>query len=257
MSENNKIINWGDHGPILVFLHYFGGSAQSWRWVAEKLSDDYRCIAINFPGFGGEPPMKSPSIQGFADYVRKLLESLGIKTYTLTGHSMGGKIALQMAADDSEKSIQQLILVAPSPPTTEPTPEKEKERMLHHCEPKNAEKLIQGAIKTPLTEDQFALALKTQLITDAATWKWWILKGMNHSIADNIKSLELPVTVLASKDDPVITPDVIKQRVMPFLNHAKLLTTEGVGHLSPLEASGWIAEQIRNAVPIKNQAEIH
>lgn len=254
MNENNKIMKWGDHGSVLVFLHYFGGSAQSWFWVAEKLSDDYRCIAINFPGFGGEPPMESPSIQDFADYVRKLLVSLGIKTYTLMGHSMGGKIALQMATDDSEKSIDQLILIAPSPPTTEPTPEKEKERMLHHCEPKKAEKLIHDAIKTPLTKEQFALALKTQLITDDATWKWWILKGMNHSIADHIKSLELPVTVLASKDDPVITPDVIKKRVMPFLNHAKLLTTEGVGHLSPLEAPVWIAEQIRNVVPIKNKS---
>ena len=126
MSENNKIMKWGNDGSVLVLLHYFGGSAQSWFWVAEKLSDDYRCIAINFPGFGGEPPMKSPSIQGFADYVRKLLVSLGIKTYTLIGHSMGGKIALQMAAGDSGKSIQQLILVAPSPPTTEPTPKKKK-----------------------------------------------------------------------------------------------------------------------------------
>ncbi len=53
MAENNKILQWGNHGPILVFLHYFGGSAQSWRWVVEKLSDDYRCIAITLPGFGG------------------------------------------------------------------------------------------------------------------------------------------------------------------------------------------------------------
>ncbi len=29
MAENNKIIKWEDHGPVLVFLHYFGGSAQS------------------------------------------------------------------------------------------------------------------------------------------------------------------------------------------------------------------------------------
>lgn len=250
MAENNKIIQWGNHGPILVFLHYFGGSAQSWRWVAEKLSDDYRCIAITLPGFGGEPAMEALTIQGFAEYVQKQIISLGIKAYILIGHSMGGKIAMQMAANASKETIQQLILVAPSPPTTEPTPEKEKERMLHHTDPHEAEKLIAGAIRKPLTEGQHALALNTQLITDPATWKWWILEGMNHSIADNIKSLGLPIAVLASKDDPVITSDVIKQRVVPFLNHAKLITTVGIGHLSPFEAPGWIAEQIRNIVTI-------
>lgn len=57
MSGNNKIINWGDQGSVLVFLHYFGGSAQSWLWVAESLSDAYRCTAIDFPDFGGEPLM--------------------------------------------------------------------------------------------------------------------------------------------------------------------------------------------------------
>lgn len=248
MAENNKIIQWGNHGQTLVFIHYFGGSAQSWCWVAEKLSDDYRCIAITLPGFGGEPAMEAPSIQGFAEYVQKQIASVGVKTYTLIGHSMGGKIALQIAANASKESIQQLILVAPSPPTTEPTPEKEKERMLHHTDPQVAEKLIEDAIRKPLTNDQYALALKTQLITDPATWKWWILEGMNHSISDNIKSLKLPITVLASKDDPVITPDVIKQRVMPFLNQAKLITTRDIGHLSPFEAPDWIEDQIRNIV---------
>ncbi len=115
--------------------------------------------------------MEAPSIQGFAEYVQEQIISLGIKTYTLIGHSMGGKIALQMAANAPKDSIQTLILVAPSPPTTEPTPEKEKERMLHHCDPQEAEKLIEDSIRKPLTEDQHALALKTQLITDRATWR--------------------------------------------------------------------------------------
>ncbi len=245
MVENDKTIQSKNKREVLVFLHYFGGSAVSWNWVIEKLSDDYLCVAINLPGFGSLPAMKEPSIQAYAEYVQKELESIGIKKYSLVGHSMGGKIALQVAANAPKDSIHQLILVAPSPPTIEPLPEKQKERMLHRSDPYEAEKLIDDAIKKPLTKNQYALALETQLITDPATWKWWILDGMNHSIADNIKSLELPITVLASNDDPVMTSEVIKQRVMPYLNHAKLITIEGVGHLIPFEAPGWIAEQIR------------
>ena len=246
MDSEKRFLKWGNEGESLVFLHYFGGSAKSWQWVAEALSKDYRCIAINLPGFGGAAAMEEPSIQGFAEYVQEELNSLGIKSYTLIGHSMGGKIAMQIAANASKGSVQQLILVAPSPPTTEPMPEEEKERMLNHPDRQVAEKTVKGAVKQTLNEVQHKLAVDTQLIIDEATWRWWLLEGMAHSIAERIKPLELPITVLASKDDPVMTPDVIEQRVMQVLDKAKLVTTRQVGHLSPLEAADWIAAQIRN-----------
>jgi hypothetical protein len=40
---------------------------------------------------------------------------------------MGGKIAMQVAASAASGTVRQPILVAPSPPTTEPMPAKEKE----------------------------------------------------------------------------------------------------------------------------------
>lgn len=123
--------------------------------------------------------------------------------------------------------------------------------MLNHPNLKEAERSVKRAIKQPLTEEQYKLAVETQVISDEATWKWWILQGMNHSIAERAALLEQPITVLASEDDPVITSDVIKQRVMPILKQAKLIITRHVGHLSPLEAREWIAWQIRNIVPVE------
>lgn len=251
MAENVKEQQYGNDGEVLVFLHYFGGSAESWKWVTDKLSDKYLCVALNLPGFGGSPAMGNPTIEGFAEYVQKELDSLGITTYTLIGHSMGGKIAMQIAINDSKAFVRQLILVAPSPPTTEPLSDDEKKHMLNHPNLKEAERSVDRAIKQPLTEQQYKLAIETQLISDETTWRWWILQGMKHSIAEKAKLLELPITVLASEDDPVMTSDVINQRVMPVLKKAKLITTRQVGHLSPLEAPEWIAAQIRNIVPVE------
>ena len=248
MAENVKEQQYGNDGEVLVFLHYFGGSGKSWKWVTVKLSDHYRCITLNLPGFGGSPAMDNPSIQGFADYVQKQLVLLGITTYTLIGHSMGGKIAMQIAINDSKGLVKHLILVAPSPPTTEPLSDDEKKHMLNHPNLKEAERSVDRAIKQPLMEDQYKLAVETQLMVDEVAWRWWILQGMNHSIAEKAKLLALPITVLASEDDPVMTSDVIKQRVMEVLKQAKLITTRQVGHLSPLEAPEWIATQIRNIV---------
>jgi sigma-B regulation protein RsbQ len=129
----------------------------------------------------------------------------------------------------------------------------EKKHMLIHPNLKEAERSVNRAIKQPLTEEQYKLAVETQLIVDEVAWRWWILQGMNHSIAEPAALLELPITVLASEDDPVITSDVIKQRVMPVLKQARLITTRQVGHLSPLEAPEWIAAQIRNIVPVEKE----
>lgn len=235
----------------MVFLHYFGGSANSWQWVAEKLSDRYRCIGINLPGFGNAPAMEEPTIQGFANYVKQELTNIGVESCTLIGHSMGGKIAMQVAANDSDGLVQQLILVAPSPPTTEPMPAKEKKRMLRHPDPEEAKNTVNGATKQHLTDEKYNLAVETQLIVDQATWRWWLLEGMEHSIAERIKALVVPITVLSSQDDPVMTPEVIDQRVMQVLDQAELVTTQHIGHLIPLEAPDWLATQISNILETK------
>ena len=147
METNDKVVQWGNKGEALVFLHYFGGSARSWKWVTEQLSDNYRCFAINLPGFGGTTPLQKSTIQGHADFVQRELKALGVDTYTLVGHSMGGKIAIQVAANAPKGTIKQLVLIAPSPPTTEPMPEDEKERMLHHPKRSEAEKTVMTGVK--------------------------------------------------------------------------------------------------------------
>ena len=235
--------------PTLVFLHYFGGAARSWQWVEDRLSNSYHCVALNLPGFGNTPPLGKPSINEFAQYVLRETQSLSLDTFTLIGHSMGGKIAVQAAADDPARRIERLVLVAPSPPTTEQMPSEEKERMLHHPDRGEAETTVDHGTVRELPPEQRALAVETQLEIDTATWRWWLLEGMNHSIADQARGVSLPITVLASDDDPVITPEAIQQEVLPVLPQAKLVRTQDIGHLSPLEDPDWVAEQIQLAVP--------
>ena len=161
---------------------------------------------------------------------------------------MGGKIAVQVAADDTEGRVERLILIAPSPPTTEQMPQKEKERMLHHPDRGEAETTVKNASQRALSAEQHATAIETQLEIEEATWRWWLLDGMDHSIADRVDRIQIPITVLASDDDPVIDRQAIQQEVMGTLPEARLVRTQGIGHLLPLEAPDWVAEQIQQIV---------
>ncbi len=229
---------------ILVFLHYFGGAATSWQWVAEQLPD-YRCIAIHLPGFGGRAALDQPSLQEYADDVCQELARLEIEDYILVGHSMGGKIALQIAAS-CDRAPAHVVLVAPSPPTQEPMPAEEKERLLkHHPSRDNAKTTVTNATQQSLRDDQRELAIQTHVTVDNSAWRWWLLDGMNHSIANQVTQISVPVTVIASEDDPVIPFDTIQSDVLDVLPSADLIATQDIGHLIPLESADWLASQLR------------
>lgn len=232
----------------LVFLHYFGGSAQSWQWVIPLLQKDYHCVTLNLPGFGGEPALPEPSIGAFTSFITQKLEAMNLESFVLVGHSMSGKIAVDMAANDPNFAIRQLILVAPSPPTTEQISEENKQQMLDHPNRQQAENTVKTITLKPVTEEQRELIIQNNLEADPQIWNWWVLEGSGHSIAEDAAHLFLPITILASEDDPAISFESILEECMPHLPDAKLVTIKGVGHLSPIEVPEWLAGEIKRCL---------
>ncbi len=247
-----KAIVKGSGEQVLVFLHYFGGAATSWQWVLDGLADRYKCVCINLPGFGGAPALEQPSIAGFAAYVQKQVEDLEIDDYVLIGHSMGGKIAAQVAINEQQNGkskSSQLILLAPSPMLVERMPDEEKQRMLIHPSAEQAAVTVKNVTIKPLDTERYAMAVGTQSLTDNNAWRWWINEGMNDSIADDAKKLQLPITVITSTDDAAVTFKMTVEDTLPNLpKHTKLKTTLGIGHLYQLEAPEWLAETLEEAI---------
>lgn len=245
-ADQHSFIDCGTGAPTLVFLHYFSGAAASWQWVIEALQPEFRCVALDLPGFGHQLPLPQPSLAAYSTFVIEAIKTLEIKQYVLIGHSMGGKIALQVASDTNTQDLQQVVLIAPSPPTQEPMPDDERQRLLkNHPSPDSAATTVDSGAQQPLAEPQRSTAIQTHVQAANSAWRWWLLDGMNHSIADRLDGIQAPITVLASEDDPVIPFDTIQQEVLDRLPQAQLVKLVGLGHLMPLEDPDAIAEIIR------------
>lgn len=80
-------------GPLLLFLHGLGGNRHSFDHQLETLSDHYRCVAWDVPGYGGSAPMAAMSFPALAARLDRLVNALGSEPHAVTGHSFGGMIA--------------------------------------------------------------------------------------------------------------------------------------------------------------------
>lgn len=97
---------------VIVLVHGFGADKDHWSLYARHLTDRYRVIAPDLPGFGENDLShdRDYSIKAQADRLMRFLDQLGIKSCHIGGNSMGGYIALQTALDHPDR-LQSLTLL--------------------------------------------------------------------------------------------------------------------------------------------------
>jgi pimeloyl-ACP methyl ester carboxylesterase len=81
------VFETGSAEPDLLFLHYWGGSARTWKDAISRLSSDFRCIAYYQRGWG----LSDAPAQGYS-ITEGIASALHLRRYVLVGHSMGGKV---------------------------------------------------------------------------------------------------------------------------------------------------------------------
>lgn len=98
--------------PVIVLLHGFMMSLESWDGWAERLSDEYRIIRYDLLGHGmtGPDPLERYAPDERVAVLEALLDALGIERAILGGNSFGGLVAWRFAATHPER-IDRLILV--------------------------------------------------------------------------------------------------------------------------------------------------
>ena len=84
-------------GEAAVFLHGWGANKGLFAKITEKVSEKYKVIAPDFPGFGGsDEPKEAWDVNAYADFVIELLEKLNVKKAVLLGHSFGGRVIFKL-----------------------------------------------------------------------------------------------------------------------------------------------------------------
>lgn len=114
MQLNHKQYS-GEGAPLLI-LHGLFGSLSNWNWHARKWSEAFSVYALDLRNHGNSPHADSMSYPEMARDVLEFLDHHDIDTCHLLGHSMGGKVAMQLAMDHPGR-IRTLVVadIAPVP----------------------------------------------------------------------------------------------------------------------------------------------
>ena len=84
-------------GPALILLHGLFGSLDNLKMISRPLSDYFSTINIDLPDHGLSPQSEFFSYQAYSDAVFAVMDHLQLQSAHILGHSMGGKVAMQMA----------------------------------------------------------------------------------------------------------------------------------------------------------------
>ncbi len=247
-------------GPALLFLHGLGGTWKDWAENLPAFAATYRVMAIDFPGFGdSDKPEGKYSIDWLTDIVEAFIREKKLKQVNVIGHSMGGLVALDLAArlhspvkklvvtdavgtgDKSEFISYAMTKKVMGPETRWESFEKflqgefrgMVDSFIKDQKPKTAREFFESVPKNPLTGNPF-LPMTPHVQMTASI--------IDFDIRPKLASIRQPTLILWGAKDPVAPPqdasflkkEILQSRLVifpdsghsPMIEHPSLFNLE-------------------------------
>ncbi|HUQ39650.1 MAG TPA: alpha/beta fold hydrolase [Acidimicrobiales bacterium] len=279
-GETSRLIDMDDGGvlhvvergpvdaPPIVLLHGVTLSTLTWRYQLDDLADRFRVIAVDHRGHGrSRAGSGGHTLPGMAADIAHLLERDDLRGALVVGHSMGGIVAMQLAAGHPDllgTRVGGLALVATTAapgarvpgwsrvvewaaPGTERALRMADRRRFVSLPPNDLSYLIArlglGARPSPTHVELTRLmhaALPPAVIADL----WRELADVD--LRSTLPRISVPTTVMVGSRD-LVTPPHHSREIHRLVPGAELVSWPGAGHMLMLERRAAFAEAVARA----------
>src|SRR6266545_455763 len=229
--------------PPLVLLHGVGANSMHWRFQLAGLSDRFRVVAWNAPGYVLSDAFKTdtPGCKDFADALDDFLAALKLDRVNIVGNSFGSRVAQCFAVHHPGRIIKLAMTGTGIGPRE--ISEDDKRKIIATREAQIAKggyafgarvSALLGAKATPET---------TELVRNVvrATSPRGFMHGVKLGLADGYSPEEVagkllfPVLMISGSEDRVNPIDKHAAILLKVLRQGKLEVLEGIGHLPEVE----------------------
>jgi non-heme chloroperoxidase len=251
-KENSGEIQlyYEDHGsgkPV-VLIHGWPLSGASWeKQTPGLLNSGFRVITYDRRGFGNsDKPTFGYDYDTFADDLRKLVEKLGLRDFTLVGFSMGGGEVARYLGKFGTKHVTNAVFISAVPPFLLKTQDN----------PQGVDKSVFNGMKFAIAQDRPALlskflsdfynvdVLRGKAISDQAVQASWNVavsaspRGTIDCVTafgetdfrKDLERVDIPTLVIHGTEDRIVPFEISGKRTAEMIKGSRLLTVEGAPH---------------------------
>ncbi|MBD0862564.1 alpha/beta fold hydrolase [Gordonia sp. zg691] len=249
-------------GPPLLLLHGSGPGVTGWRnyrGVLGDLAEHFRCLVLEFPGFGVSDPVDGHPMVMAEKAIGVFLDALGLDTVDMIGNSMGGIVATKVAIAEPQR-VGKLVTIGGMGKNIFSTgPSEGIKLLMEFTDDPTRERLVrwlssmvydQSLVTEELIEERWELA--TEPATLEIARRMYSTKAFTATIAANaladtvpywaqLHKVQAPTLVTWGRDDRVSPVDsaIIPMRDIP---DAELHVFPKCGHWTMIEArDAWLS----------------
>jgi pimeloyl-ACP methyl ester carboxylesterase len=238
----------GKGKPVLL-IHGFPFHQEIWEGYVERLSDEFRVITLDLPGFGKSEPLKSPfTLEQVASTLLDFLRKNDLEKVNIVGHSLGGYVALAMVKN-SPDLFASLVLFHSTAYADSAEKKASRSKVVEFVQKNGAIPFASGFIPPLFFNPTHPAIERVKRIAGQATSQAVI----GYTLAmkdrpDHIKTLEVfknPTLFLAGKNDPGIPADSITKQAA-HCQKGEIQIFENVSHMGMLEKPEGTASKIKD-----------
>ena len=203
-------------GEPIILVHGLGGSTRWWARNASPLAEHHAVYLVNLPGFGSLR-WRGPRfvLREAADWLAEWIDAVGIGPCHVVGHSMGGCIAVRLAARRPEL-VRRLVLVAPAGVPT-------GRRMVSYGVPLVAASLAATPSFLPVLALDVMRAGPLTILRAAR-------ELLTEDVRDDLQAVAAPTLLIWGDRDPLVPPS-LGPAMRDEIADARLVLVGGAGHV--------------------------
>jgi abhydrolase domain-containing protein 6 len=260
-DEISALVRDGEpDAPPVVMVHGFGGDKETWLLLAPLLKRRRGLIAIDLPGHGRSSDItEAATPRRHADAVIGVMDALGIARAVVVGNSLGGGIALRIAADTPDR-VAALVLIASTTPWSHDTDEArswaESDNPLIPAGSTEAMKAFMDRVtEKPPAVPQAVIRYVTARRAAAGPrlrrlFSDFIRARGADAIPNDLSAIRTPAVLIHGERDRVIGV-ASSHRLARGLPAAALHVLPGVGHVPQLEVPGRVARLVERFLQLR------
>lgn len=247
----------GEGDPILLFPG-FACTGEVWDTTVAELSKEYECHVFTFAGFGDVAAIEKPWLPKIKDGVEAYVLENKLDNPVLLGHSLGGALALWMAAEGN--SYKELIIVDALPSTGALMMPDFKSEYMVYDSPYNKQLLAMNDTDFETMVVQMASGMTKEKSNQEIIKNWMILADretyvygytdlLKLDLREDLSKINAPVTILAATEPYGLemaksTYDLQYKELAEYT----IEFANGSSHFIMYDQPQWFIENLKNAL---------